>query len=73
MDVRWRLRTASIARCSSSLDLTVSLSTAWSRREQIANVGSRDMTFSIVIRLARRISEIFDADEADGVVVTHGS
>ena len=43
------------------------------RWEQIANVGSQDMTFSIMIRLARRINEIFDADEADGVVVTHGT
>ncbi len=41
--------------------------------EQLANVGSQDMTFDIMIALARRINAIFQADEADGVVVTHGT
>ncbi len=41
--------------------------------EQISNVGSQDMTFEIMIALARRINAIFKEDEADGVVVTHGT
>ncbi len=41
--------------------------------EQLANVGSQDMTFEIMIALARRINTIFKEDEADGVVVTHGT
>ncbi len=41
--------------------------------EQISNVGSQDMTFEIMIALARRINAIFKEDQADGVVVTHGT
>jgi L-asparaginase len=41
--------------------------------EQIASVGSYDMTVQIWIKLARRINEIFSKNEADGVVVTHGT
>ncbi len=41
--------------------------------EQISNVGSQNMTFEIMIALARRINALFDAGEADGVVVTHGT
>ena len=41
--------------------------------EQISNVGSQDMTFEIMIALARRINTIFKEDQADGVVVTHGT
>ncbi len=41
--------------------------------EQIANVGSQDMSFAIMIRLAQRINELFAADAADGIVVTHGT
>ncbi len=43
------------------------------RAEQLANVGSQDMTFEIMIALARRINTILKEDEADGVVVTHGT
>ncbi|AWN39197.1 L-asparaginase 2 [Methylobacterium radiodurans] len=41
--------------------------------EQISNVGSQDMNDKIWFQLARRINEIFDRDEADAVVVTHGT
>jgi L-asparaginase len=41
--------------------------------EQIASVGSQDMTIDIWKKLAIRINEIFKNDEADGVVVTHGT
>lgn len=40
---------------------------------QVANVGSQDMTFSIMIDLANRINALFAAGEVDGVVVTHGT
>ncbi len=41
--------------------------------EQISNVGSQDMTFAIMIQLARRINELLAAGAADGIVVTHGT
>ena len=43
------------------------------RGEQIASVGSQDMSFAIMIRLANRINDIFASGEADGIVVTHGT
>jgi L-asparaginase len=41
--------------------------------EQIASIGSYDMTVDIWIKLARRINEIFVKNEADGIVITHGT
>lgn len=41
--------------------------------EQIANVGSQDMTFTIMIALAKRINALLTTDTVDGVVVTHGT
>jgi L-asparaginase len=41
--------------------------------EQIANVGSQDITFAIMINLANRINALLGNDDADGVVVTHGT
>jgi L-asparaginase len=43
------------------------------KTEQIVSVGSFDMTIEIWIKLARRINEIFAKNEADGVVITHGT
>jgi L-asparaginase len=40
--------------------------------EQIASVESYNITIEIWLKLARRINEIFDNDEADGIVITHG-
>ncbi|MEX1298058.1 MAG: asparaginase [Desulfotignum sp.] len=41
--------------------------------EQIANVGSQDMTFEILIRLACRINDLMKQDDIHGIVVTHGT
>ena len=41
--------------------------------EQVASVGSYDMTIDIWLKLAKRINEIFEKNEADGIVITHGT
>ncbi|MDR0478850.1 MAG: asparaginase [Burkholderiaceae bacterium] len=41
--------------------------------EQIANVASQDMSEAIWLALAARIRRIIDWDEADGIVITHGT
>ncbi len=41
--------------------------------EQIASVGSQDMTIDIWKKLATRINQIFANNEADAVVITHGT
>ena len=41
--------------------------------EQVASVGSQDMSLEIWKKLAVRINEIFAKKEADGIVVTHGT
>src|SRR4029079_15970723 len=41
--------------------------------EQIASVGSQDMTIDIWKKLAVRINEIFKNNEAEAIVVTHGT
>ena len=41
--------------------------------EQISNVGSQDMSFSIMLTLAKRINELLADPQVDGVVVTHGT
>jgi L-asparaginase len=41
--------------------------------EQIASVGSQDMSIEIWKNLAVRINEIFEKNEADAVVITHGT
>ena len=43
------------------------------RGEQIANVGSQDMSIKIWFELARRINELLATDSVDGIVVTHGT
>ena len=43
------------------------------RGEQVANVGSQDMTVAIMINLARRIGALLEDAAVDGVVVTHGT
>jgi L-asparaginase len=43
------------------------------RGEQISNVGSQDMSFSIMLTLAKRINELLATPEVDGIVVTHGT
>ena len=41
--------------------------------EQIASIGSYDMTVDIWLKLTRRVNEIFAKNEADGIVITHGT
>src|SRR5688572_24736971 len=41
--------------------------------EQISNVGSQDMSFEIMLKLAQRINELAAAKATDGVVITHGT
>lgn len=41
--------------------------------EQISSVGSQNMTIDIWKKLAVRINEIFAKNEADGIVITHGT
>lgn len=41
--------------------------------EQISNVGSQDMSFAIMLSLAKRINTLLAQNDVDGVVVTHGT
>ena len=41
--------------------------------EQVANVGSQDMTFAIMMALANRINHVLRQDKVNGIVVTHGT
>src|SRR6478752_180566 len=41
--------------------------------EQIAKIGSQDMSVEVWLKLSKRINEIFKNNEADAVVVTHGT
>jgi L-asparaginase len=41
--------------------------------EQISNVGSQDMSFEIMLALAKRINELLPKNDVDGIVVTHGT
>jgi len=41
--------------------------------EQISNVGSQDMTFDIMLTLAKRINALLAQNDVDGIVVTHGT
>jgi L-asparaginase len=41
--------------------------------EQIANVGSQDMSVKVWLDLAKRINELLAGNEVDGIVITHGT
>jgi L-asparaginase len=41
--------------------------------EQISNVGSQDMSFEIMLKLAKRINELTSGGDVDGIVITHGT
>jgi L-asparaginase len=43
------------------------------RGEQISNVGSQDMSFDILLKVAKRINELARSDAVDGIVITHGT
>src|ERR1700757_4492827 len=41
--------------------------------EQISNVGSQDMTFDVLLKLAKRINTLAQQNDVDGFVITHGT
>lgn len=41
--------------------------------EQVANVGSQDMSFEILLKLVKRINELTAKGDVDGIVITHGT
>ena len=41
--------------------------------EQISNIGSQDMSFDIMLALAKRINELLPKADVDGIVITHGT
>ena len=41
--------------------------------EQVAQVGSQDMNDALWLTLARQVNALLVADQADGVVITHGT
>jgi L-asparaginase len=41
--------------------------------EQVAQIGSQDMNDVLWLKIAARVNALFAADEADGVVITHGT
>lgn len=43
------------------------------RGEQLANVGSQDMSVKVWLDLANRINELLKSNDVDGIVITHGT
>ncbi|VVE65074.1 L-asparaginase 2 [Pandoraea anapnoica] len=43
------------------------------KAEQISNIGSQDMNSKVWYQLAARIKQAFERNEADGIVITHGT
>lgn len=41
--------------------------------EQISNVGSQDMSFDILLKVAKRINELAKSPDVTGIVITHGT
>jgi L-asparaginase len=41
--------------------------------EQVANIGSQDMSDAVWLKLAKRVNAVLASDEVDGVVITHGT
>jgi L-asparaginase len=41
--------------------------------EQVSNVGSQDMSFEILLTVAKRINELAKGSDVDGFVITHGT
>jgi L-asparaginase len=41
--------------------------------EQLSNVGSQDMSFDILLKLAKRINDLAKSSDVDGFVITHGT
>jgi len=43
------------------------------RGEQVANVGSQDMSVKVWLDVANRINELLKSEAVDGIVITHGT
>lgn len=43
------------------------------RGEQVANVGSQDMSVKVWLDLTKRINELLATKDVDGIVITHGT
>jgi L-asparaginase len=41
--------------------------------EQVSNVGSQDMSFDILLKVAKRINELAKSPDVAGIVITHGT
>src|SRR5262245_60549943 len=41
--------------------------------EQISNVGSQDMSYEILLKVAKRINELAKSADVTGIVITHGT
>ena len=41
--------------------------------EQVANVGSQDISFDIMLKLAKRANQLLATPDVDGIVITHGT
>ncbi len=41
--------------------------------EQVANIGSQDMSDAIWLRLGKRVNEVLASPDADAVLITHGT
>ena len=41
--------------------------------EQVANIGSQDMNDEIWLKLAKRVNEVLESPDVDGILITHGT
>ncbi|MDX8163097.1 type II asparaginase [Acinetobacter pittii] len=41
--------------------------------EQIANIGSENMTSDVILKLSNRVNDLLSKSDVDGVVITHGT
>ncbi len=41
--------------------------------EQISSVGSQDMSFDVLLKVAKRCNELLASPDVDGIVITHGT
>ena len=41
--------------------------------EQIVNIGSSNLTFALLLKVAKRVNELLASTDVDGIVITHGT
>ncbi|MEC5342380.1 type II asparaginase [Brenneria populi] len=41
--------------------------------EQVANIGSENMTSDVLLKLSKRVNELLARSDVDGIVITHGT